>query len=88
MSKRLQRQKDLAEKFREFLDKDSVIDQPTSLAAYECDGLSAYRQLPLLVLLPENREQVQQILRVCSQHRNRIWLVRRATSAVPARIVA
>ncbi len=57
----------LAEQFREFLDDESVIDQPTSLATYECDGLSAYRQQPLLVLLPSTTEQVQKIMRICHE---------------------
>ncbi len=57
----------LAEQFREFLDDESVIDQPTSLAAYECDGLSAYRQQPLLVLLPSTTEHVQEIMRICHE---------------------
>ncbi len=60
---------------RGFLPAESVIDQPTSLAAYECDGLSAYRQQPLLVLLPENIEQVQQVMRYC--HRQRLPVVSR-----------
>ena len=59
----------LAARFREFLPAESVIDQPTSLKAYECDGLSAYREQPLLVLLPENTGQVQQIMRVCHERR-------------------
>ena len=32
---------------------------------YECDGLTAYRQRPLVVALPENEEQVQAVLRIC-----------------------
>ena len=61
--------KQFADLFRGFLPDEAVIDQSTSLAAYECDGLSAYRQQPLLVLLPESIEQVQQIMRICQQHR-------------------
>jgi len=38
------RRQKLAVRFREILANESVIDQPTSLAAYECDGLSAYRE--------------------------------------------
>lgn len=34
---------------------------------YECDGLSAYRTVPLLVVLPERIEQVQALLKVCHQ---------------------
>ena len=63
------KQRELAEIFRGFLPADNVIDQPTSLATYECDGLSAYRQRPLLVVLPETTEQVQQVMRVCSKHK-------------------
>ena len=37
------------------------------LRPYECDGLSAYRQLPLLVVLPDTIDQVQAILRTCYQ---------------------
>jgi len=65
----LTRRQQLAARFRKILPAESVIDQPTSLAAYECDGLSAYREQPLLVLLPENTEQVQQIMRVCHEQR-------------------
>jgi glycolate oxidase len=32
---------------------------------YECDGLTAYRQRPLLVALPETYEQVQAVLKTC-----------------------
>jgi len=34
---------------------------------YECDGLTAYRQRPLVVALPENAAQVQAVLRTCHQ---------------------
>ena len=32
---------------------------------YECDGLTAYRQRPLVVALPENETQVQAVLKTC-----------------------
>jgi len=59
----------LSKRFREFLPAQSIIDQTESLRAYECDGLSAYRQIPLLVVLPETVEQVQQIMRSCNELR-------------------
>ena len=37
------------------------------LRPYECDGLTAYRQLPLAVCLPENEGQVIDVLRACHQ---------------------
>ena len=42
---------------------------------YECDGLSAYRTRPLLVVLPKQMEQVTAILAVC--HRLRVPVVTR-----------
>lgn len=44
---------------------EKVISDANELRAYECDGLSAYRQLPLVVVLPETTEQVSEILKYC-----------------------
>ena len=63
------RQEKLSGLFRAFLDHESVVDAPSSLAAYECDGLSAYKKTPLLVVLPDTIEQVQQVVRLCNDHR-------------------
>lgn len=57
----------LATEFRSFLDADAVLHDAERLKPYECDGLTAYRQTPLVVVLPETIEQVQRVLRVCSQ---------------------
>jgi len=43
-----------------------ILADDDELLPYECDGLSAYRVKPWLVLLPETVEQVQFILRYCS----------------------
>ena len=44
---------------------DPVITDEPTLRTYECDGLSAYRQLPLVVVLPETTEQVAAVLGFC-----------------------
>src|SRR5690606_15437905 len=36
---------------------------------YECDGLSAYRTTPMLVVLPRHLEEVQTLLKICHQRR-------------------
>ena len=46
---------------------EGVIVDRDALKAYECDGLTAYRQLPMLVVLPETTGQVSQILRLCTE---------------------
>ncbi|HYN76319.1 MAG TPA: FAD-linked oxidase C-terminal domain-containing protein [Lamprocystis sp. (in: g-proteobacteria)] len=52
---------------RAFLPPDAVLEQEEQVRPYECDGLSAYRQLPLLVVLPRTVEEVQRCLRLCSE---------------------
>jgi len=41
------------------------LDSKEAMRPFECDGLSVYRQLPLLVALPEDTSQVRQILVSC-----------------------
>lgn len=52
---------------REVLPKHCIISDKTSLRPYECDGLSAYRQMPKLVVLPETVTQVQAVMKVCQR---------------------
>ncbi len=59
---------DLVQIFSKIIPENSLLFDPEDLKPYECDGLSAYRQLPLMVLLPETIEQIQQILRICHQY--------------------
>ena len=44
---------------------EGVIATEREMRPYESDGLTAYRQLPMVVVLPETTEQVAQILRYC-----------------------
>jgi glycolate oxidase len=46
---------------------EGVISDEEALRVYECDGLTAYRQLPLLVVLPENTEQLAAVLKYCHE---------------------
>ena len=50
----------------EFLPQRAVLHEEEDTRPYECDGLTAYRQLPMVVALPETEEQVQRVLRACA----------------------
>ena len=54
---------------RKHLPESCVLTLPEELRPYECDALSAYRQLPMVVVIPDTLEQVQTILRLCSEHK-------------------
>lgn len=60
---------------RRLLPAASVLATEAELAPYECDGLSAFQQRPLVVALPETVEQVQQIMQLC--HRLEVPVVAR-----------
>ena len=47
---------------------EGVIADETGMRVYESDALSVYRQMPMIVVLPETTEQVAGILRYCSDH--------------------
>ena len=46
-----------------------MLTAPEELEPYECDGLTAYRQVPWLVLLPETETQLRQAIQLCRRHR-------------------
>jgi glycolate oxidase len=55
----------IAAALRAIVPGEGVISDPDALRPYESDGLTAYRQPPMLVVLPETVEQVSAVLRWC-----------------------
>jgi glycolate oxidase len=60
-----QQQRKVAEALRAFLPARCVLWQEEDTRPYECDGLTAYRRVPMVVALPETDEQVQRVLKTC-----------------------
>ena len=54
---------------------EGVITSEVERRAYECDGLTAYQQLPMVVVLPSTTAQVSAVLRYC--HENNVRVVPR-----------
>lgn len=57
----------LIDRFSQILDRASILSDTEELIVYECDGLSAYRRLPWLVVLPDTPDQVAEVLRICHE---------------------
>jgi glycolate oxidase len=57
----------LLEELRKNLPSDILLDSEEAMRPFECDGLSVYRELPLLVALPETVDQVRKILQTCDR---------------------
>lgn len=60
---------DLVKQFYKVLPKNAVLDKDEQLKPYECDALTAYRQLPRLALLPSNIEEIQAIVKICKEYK-------------------
>ena len=56
---------DIVAALRAIVPGEGVIVDEDELRAYETDGLTAYRQLPLIVVLPETTQQVSEVLKAC-----------------------
>lgn len=62
----LARRADIVKALKRFLPDTSIIVSEDERRAYDTDALTAYRQLPMLVVLPETTEQVSDILAFCN----------------------
>lgn len=69
------RRQEIAEALRRIVPGEAVIVADEELRVYEADGLTAYRQLPMTVVLPSTTEQVAAVLRYC--HENKVKVVPR-----------
>ncbi len=63
----LARRLDIIAALRKIVPVEGVIAEEEELRVYECDGLTAYRQLPMIVVLPETTEQVSRVLAYCHE---------------------
>ena len=55
-------------RLRRALSPRAVITEPSALKPYETDGLTAIRELPWAVVLPETEDQVREVLHICAKY--------------------
>src|SRR5713226_9659668 len=61
----LNRREEIVTALRAIVPGEGVIDSPAEMLPYESDGLTAYRQPPMVVVLPDTTEQVSRVLKYC-----------------------
>ncbi|MGY9054311.1 MAG: FAD-linked oxidase C-terminal domain-containing protein [Alphaproteobacteria bacterium] len=59
------RRAEIANDLRKLVPAENVILEENERRVYESDGLTAYRELPLIVVLPEDTAQVAAVLKYC-----------------------
>jgi glycolate oxidase len=68
----LARRDEIVADMRIIVPGEGVVDAVNAMRAFESDGLTAYRQLPLCVVLPETVAQVSRILKYCNDRNIRV----------------
>src|SRR5258707_7375166 len=71
----LKRRREIVRALRTMVPAEGVIDMEREMRPYQSDGLTAYRQLPMVVVLPHATDEVAAVLRYC--HHNGIKVVPR-----------
>jgi glycolate oxidase len=54
--------------FVDLLSDDGVITDEVGLRSYECDGLTGFRQVPAVVVLPRDSHEVAEVVKVCARY--------------------
>jgi len=62
---RATRQAEVVAALQQVVPQHALLWTPEDTTPYECDGLTAYRERPLVVVLPETYAQVQGVLKAC-----------------------
>lgn len=68
----LNRREELIAGLRKIVPGEGVIVNENERRAYESDGLTAYRQIPMVVVLPSTTAQLADVLRLCKQHNAKV----------------
>jgi len=66
------RRAEIVAAMRAIVPGEGVIADADEMKAYDCDGLMAYKGLPLIVVLPETTRQVSRILKYCAERQVKI----------------
>ena len=68
----LAKRQQVVDALRAIVPGEGVVADADELRAYECDGLSAYRAVPMAVVLPETTAQVAAILQLCTEEKIKV----------------
>ena len=68
----LARRAEIVQALRRLVPGEGVIDHEKELRAFESDGLTAYRQPPMVAVLPETTAQVVEVMRYCAANKVKV----------------
>ena len=63
----ISRKNQIVSQLKKFTKDENILSENEEIKPYETDGLAAYKQTPLAVVLPENTKEVSEILKFCNE---------------------
>ncbi len=63
----ISRKSQIVSRLKKFTKDENILSENEEIKPYETDGLAAYKQTPLAVVLPENTKEVSEILKFCNE---------------------
>ena len=70
--KLIAKKKDIVADLKKIIKDENILHNEDELRPFETDALSAYKQKPLLVVFPENTNEVSKVLSYCNQYRIKV----------------
>ena len=70
--KLISKKKDIVADLKKIIKAENVLDHEDQIRPFETDALSAYKQKPLVVVFPENTEEVGKILAFCNEEKIKV----------------
>ncbi len=67
-NKTIQNRDQIIKDLGKFISKENILSHQDEIKPYETDGLTAYKQKPLIVILPETTEEVSKVLSYCNKN--------------------
>ena len=65
--KLISKKADVVADLKKIIKAENILDHEDQIRPFETDALSAYKQKPLVVVFPENTEEVSKILAYCNK---------------------
>jgi len=70
--KLMAKKSDIVSNLKKIIKEENILDHEDQLRPFETDALSAYKKKPLIVVFPENTEEVSAVLKYCNKERIKI----------------
>jgi glycolate oxidase len=68
----ISKKNNIVKDLKQIIKPENVLDHEDELRPFETDGLSAYKQKPLIVVFPENTKEVSKILSYCNEQKIKV----------------